>query len=253
MGTILHVALQVIDDAKTLLTPFLPTSSDAVHRLLGSPDAAGELGADAGGGSRSTGRRAIGSRRTPVITGDYTGGGKWESSRCRPADRFRADPAVQEARRVHCGRRAVPPVLVTRAGPAAALPEPLPGEVVDSHCHLDAMGVDIGQSLCDAAAVGVTRVVTSATRWSRPDGVRTRPEAPQVIAAVAVHPNEVGGIDESTWDGLAALAARPRCGRSVRPDSTTTGTGCRLTATEAFRRHIALAKQARKGVGDPRP
>jgi methionyl-tRNA synthetase len=35
MKTILHVALQLVDDAKSLLTPFLPSSSDKVHELLG--------------------------------------------------------------------------------------------------------------------------------------------------------------------------------------------------------------------------
>lgn len=35
MGTILHVALQAVDDCKTLLTPFLPYSSQKVHDLLG--------------------------------------------------------------------------------------------------------------------------------------------------------------------------------------------------------------------------
>ena len=35
MAAVLHVALQVVDDAKTLLTPFLPSSSSKVHALLG--------------------------------------------------------------------------------------------------------------------------------------------------------------------------------------------------------------------------
>ena len=35
MGTILHVALQVVSDANTLLTPFLPHSAQKVHELLG--------------------------------------------------------------------------------------------------------------------------------------------------------------------------------------------------------------------------
>jgi methionyl-tRNA synthetase len=35
MKTILHVALQLVDDAKSLLTPFLPNSSDKVHAMLG--------------------------------------------------------------------------------------------------------------------------------------------------------------------------------------------------------------------------
>jgi methionyl-tRNA synthetase len=34
-ATVLHVALQLIDDAKTLLTPFLPHSSQAVYAMLG--------------------------------------------------------------------------------------------------------------------------------------------------------------------------------------------------------------------------
>ena len=35
MGTILHVALQVVSDCNTLLTPFLPHSAQKVHELLG--------------------------------------------------------------------------------------------------------------------------------------------------------------------------------------------------------------------------
>src|SRR3954454_8076161 len=35
MRTVLHVALQLVDDAKTLLTPFLPRSSQQVHEMLG--------------------------------------------------------------------------------------------------------------------------------------------------------------------------------------------------------------------------
>ena len=35
MRTILHVVLQLVDDAKTLLTPFLPRSSEKVHAMLG--------------------------------------------------------------------------------------------------------------------------------------------------------------------------------------------------------------------------
>ncbi len=35
MSTVLHVALQVVDDCKTLLTPFLPHSAQRVHELLG--------------------------------------------------------------------------------------------------------------------------------------------------------------------------------------------------------------------------
>jgi TatD DNase family protein len=130
------------------------------------------------------------------------------------------------------------------------LPEGLPAEAVDSHCHLDAMGVDIGRSLADARAVGVTRVVTvgdtlESSRWC----AETAAAHPGVVATVAVHPNEVGGIDESTWDGLAELAARPEV-RAVGE----TGLDYywqRVPATEqqqAFRRHIALAKAVGKAL-----
>lgn len=36
MATVLHTALQVVDDAKTLLTPYLPSSSTRVHAALGN-------------------------------------------------------------------------------------------------------------------------------------------------------------------------------------------------------------------------
>ena len=78
MGTILHVALQVVDDAKTLLTPFLPTSSDAVHRLLGADGEPGDW-APMPEVVEVDEPTAIGSPSYPVITGDYTGGAKWES------------------------------------------------------------------------------------------------------------------------------------------------------------------------------
>jgi methionyl-tRNA synthetase len=75
MGTILHVALQVVDDCKTLLTPFLPSSSGKVHRLLGGE---GEWAAmpqlvDV---DEPT---AVGSPSYSVLTGDYDTGARWES------------------------------------------------------------------------------------------------------------------------------------------------------------------------------
>jgi TatD DNase family protein len=139
---------------------------------------------------------------------------------------------------------------VTRVGPPPPLPEPLPATVFDSHCHLDAMDVEVGQSLVDAASVGVTRVVTvgdtlESSRWC----ADTAAAHPQVVAAVAVHPNEVGGIDESTWDGLAELAKRPEV-RAVGETGLDYYWG-RVPAPaqqEAFRRHIALAKQHGKAL-----
>ncbi|BCJ66272.1 methionine--tRNA ligase [Polymorphospora rubra] len=73
MGTILHVALQVVSDANTLLTPFLPHSAQKVHELLGGTGVHAPMPsivevADLDGGPAY-----------PVLTGDYTVGARWES------------------------------------------------------------------------------------------------------------------------------------------------------------------------------
>lgn len=70
-GSILHVALQVVDDAKTLLTPFLPTSSNKIHEMLGGQ----------GVWSGMPEIREVdepGGRSYPVITGDYNDSARWE-------------------------------------------------------------------------------------------------------------------------------------------------------------------------------
>jgi methionyl-tRNA synthetase len=72
MKTILHVTLQAVSDAKTLLTPFLPRSSQAVHEMLGGAgDWAGMpslVEVDEEGGPPY-----------PVITGAYDSSFRWES------------------------------------------------------------------------------------------------------------------------------------------------------------------------------
>jgi methionyl-tRNA synthetase len=73
MGTILHVALQVISDANTLLTPFLPHSAQKVHELLGGSGIHAPMPSivevdDLDGGPSY-----------PVLTGDYSVGTRWES------------------------------------------------------------------------------------------------------------------------------------------------------------------------------
>ena len=77
MRTVLHVALQLVDDAKTLLTPFLPRSSQLVHEMLG------------GGGTWSDMPRIEevdedGGPSYPVITGQYDGAARWASQPVRP-------------------------------------------------------------------------------------------------------------------------------------------------------------------------
>jgi methionyl-tRNA synthetase len=75
MASVLHVALQVVDDAKTLLTPFLPSSSSKVHALLGGTTTWAAMPQLV-----ETNDSAVGSPDYPVITGDYDTGARWEST-----------------------------------------------------------------------------------------------------------------------------------------------------------------------------
>jgi methionyl-tRNA synthetase len=75
-GTILHVALQVVDDAKTLLTPFLPHSSQRVFELLGGTGvwaAQPEIREVTDFDDDVEGVGVPPARDYPVITGDYAG------------------------------------------------------------------------------------------------------------------------------------------------------------------------------------
>ena len=77
MRTVLHVALQLVDDAKTLLTPFLPRSSQQVHQMLGGTGTWSDMPhvaeVDEDGGPSY-----------PVITGRYDGAARWASAPLRP-------------------------------------------------------------------------------------------------------------------------------------------------------------------------
>jgi methionyl-tRNA synthetase len=73
MRTICHVALQLVDDGKTLLTPFLPRSAQKVFEMLGGTGAWSGM-------PRVDEVDEDGGPRYPVITGDYhTAAARWES------------------------------------------------------------------------------------------------------------------------------------------------------------------------------
>jgi len=72
MRTVLHVTLQAIADAKTLLTPFLPRSSQAVHEMLGGTG-------DWSGMPRIETVDEEGGPSYPVITGTYDSTFRWET------------------------------------------------------------------------------------------------------------------------------------------------------------------------------
>jgi methionyl-tRNA synthetase len=76
MASVLHVALQVVSDAKTLLTPFLPSSSSKVHALLGGEGDWARM-PELVEVDEPT---APGSPNYSVLTGDYETGARWEST-----------------------------------------------------------------------------------------------------------------------------------------------------------------------------
>jgi len=77
MRTVMHVVLQLVDDAKTLLTPFLPRSSAKVHAMLGGQG-------PWAGTPRIERVDEAGAPSYPVITGDYDSPARWESMPVRP-------------------------------------------------------------------------------------------------------------------------------------------------------------------------
>jgi len=78
MRTICHVALQLVDDGKTLLTPFLPRSSQKVFEMLGGSGVWSGM-------PRIDEVSEDGGPLYPVITGDYTvAAARWASMPIRP-------------------------------------------------------------------------------------------------------------------------------------------------------------------------
>ena len=126
---------------------------------------------------------------------------------------------------------------------------PAPG-AFDSHTHLDFMKLPVPGVLEAAAAAGINRMVTVGTdletsRWSAACASEYEP----VYAAVAIHPNDVTGVDWSTADELEALAASPRVvaigetGLDYYRDHAEPA-----LQQEWFRAHIGIAKRTGKAL-----
>jgi len=138
-------------------------------------------------------------------------------------------------------------------------PEPLPHPVVDNHCHLDIADSDgewfaTRDALAASAAVGVPRIVQigcdlPGARWA----VEAAAEHPQIVAGVALHPNEAprlaaAGQLEAAYDEIEALARHDRV-RAVGEtglDRFRTGEDGRAAQEESFRWHLDLAKRLGK-------
>jgi TatD DNase family protein len=138
--------------------------------------------------------------------------------------------------------------------PQAAAPEPLPGTAFDSHCHLEMIDMAVADTLAQAAAAGISRVVTVGTdvasaRWA----AECAATFPDVYAAVAIHPNETAAAAASAAERdvvlaeIAAIAALPQVravgetGLDYYRDSTAPD-----VQRAWFRAHIEIAKQAGK-------
>jgi len=142
----------------------------------------------------------------------------------------------------------------------APAPEPLPVPCVDAHAHIEIVantGFDspeVRQVIEDAAAAGIDRIVqvgysAEQSEWGANlaalyDG--------QVLAAVALHPNEAPVAEdlEADWAIIESLAQQPRV-RAIGEtglDYFRTPPELRGLQQESFKWHIELAKRTKKAL-----
>ncbi|MFI0351437.1 TatD family hydrolase [Actinomadura sp. 9N407] len=130
------------------------------------------------------------------------------------------------------------------------LPERLPVDVFDSHCHLDMAETPVTEALASARAAGIARIVTIGCDLpSSRFAVETADEFENVYAGVAMHPNDTTGITDAVLHDIEALAAHPK----VRAIGETGLDYYRDWAPKddqhrSFRAHIAIAKRTGKAL-----
>lgn len=139
----------------------------------------------------------------------------------------------------------------------APLPEPLPVPCGDSHAHLEIVTntepdhPEIAKVIAEAKSVGIDRLVqvgysADQSQWC----VRLAELFPNVVAAVALHPNEAPVVEdlESELARISELARHPKV-RAIGE------TGLDFFRTEpelqdrqrySFKRHIQMAKDLEK-------
>ena len=139
-------------------------------------------------------------------------------------------------------------------------PEPLPLPVVDNHTHLDidrdGAATDPGTAIAAARAAGVDRMVQvgcdlPGARWT----VEAVDRHPELLGAVALHPNEApwhaerDELDRACAE-IERLAAHPRI-RAIGEtglDYFRTGPEGVAAQQDSFRWHIGLAKRLDKAL-----
>jgi TatD DNase family protein len=141
----------------------------------------------------------------------------------------------------------------------APLPEPLNVNCVDAHAHIEIItngapdAPEVGKVLADAKSVGIDRIVqvgysAEQSEW----GVKLAEHWPNVLAAVALHPNEAPVVEDLEADLLKIekLATHPRVraiGETVL-DFFRTEPALQERQKYSFRRHIELAKKVDKAL-----
>jgi len=134
-------------------------------------------------------------------------------------------------------------------------PERLPVPTTDAHTHAGSVreysGLSEADALAAAAAVNVTRLVEVGTDVASSRAAIALAQAyPQVIASVAIHPNDAARLGTSLPAALAELESLLGASDRIRGVGETgldyfrtTDTEGRDRQREAFAAHIAWAKQ----------
>ena len=141
----------------------------------------------------------------------------------------------------------------------APLPEPLNVKCVDAHAHLEIItnsapdAPEIGIVLADAKSVGINRIFqvgysAEQSEW----GVKLAEHWPNILAAVALHPNEAPVVEDLEADLLKIeeLAVHPKV-RAIGEtglDFFRTEPALQERQKYSFRRHIDLAKRVNKAL-----
>ncbi|MGC4152729.1 MAG: TatD family hydrolase [Propionicimonas sp.] len=139
--------------------------------------------------------------------------------------------------------------------PLPSAPEPLPAPTTDAHTHLASTrqysGLGVTDNLAAARAVGVTRVVDVGTDVaSSAETVAFAEQHPEVVACVAIHPNDAARLRDGLDSALTALASLAGTSSRIRGIGETGLDYFRTREPEgvarqkhSFAAHIDLAKQ----------